>query len=267
MTDPKPKNKLDRYARQIVFREFGLTAQQALSAGRAVIIGVGGLGSWLAELLARAGVASLRLVDADKVDLTNIHRQGLYDESDARAGVEKVHAAAERLRSINGQVNVEPIVARADADNIERLVEDSDVILDGTDNFHTRYLINDVSVKTNLPWVFAGVMGCEAQTMTIVPGRTCCLRCLLDAPGPPCTDENCRSFGVLGPAVAAVAAVQACEAMKILAGKADRISRHLVKFDLWANTIQKIDLTNAGPLADCICCGQRIFEYLQPQGN
>jgi len=267
MAGPETNDHLARYSRQIVYGEFGLAGQQALAAGKAVIIGVGGLGTWLAEMLARAGVGSLRLVDDDKVDLTNIHRQGLYDESNASAGATKVQAAAERLQRLNAQVSVDPVIARVDRHNIKRIVKDADVILDGTDNFHTRYLINDVSVKTSRPWVFAGVIGCQGQTMTIVPGQTPCLRCVLDAAPAPREQENARNFGVLGPVVAAIASIQACEAIKILSGKSDRISRRLVKLDLWDNTIQTIDLAETGPSPDCTCCGRRVFEYLHPQDH
>jgi len=138
------------------------------------------------------------------------------------------------------------------------------LILDGTDNFATRYLINDYAVKSGRPWVFAGVVGTEAQTMTIVPGRTPCLRCVLDSPPPACADPSCRSAGVLGPAVAAVAALQAAEAMKILSGRIDEISPYLLKFDIWENRIQRIDVRAACGSVDCPCCKHRDFEFLEP---
>lgn len=250
-----------RYRRQIVFEPFGLAGQRALTAGRVLIVGVGGLGSWVAELLARAGVGMLRLVDDDRVELTNIHRQGLYDESDAQRSLPKVQAAAERLGGINSHTATEPVNARLDRGNIDSLAGDVDVIVDGTDNFATRFLINDYAVKSGKPWVFAGVVGSEAQIMSIVPGRTACLRCVLDSLPPACRDPNCRSFGVLGPAVAAVAAFQAAEVMKILAGKLDHVSGRLLKFDTWTNDVQQMEVEADG---HCRCCGQREFEFLEP---
>ncbi len=255
---------LARYHRQIVFDNFGPAGQRALKAGRVLIIGVGGLGSWTAELLARTGVGTLRLVDDDRVDLTNIHRQALYDEDDARAGRAKVEACAEHLGRINAEVRVEPMAVRADRTNLEGLAEEADVILDGTDNFAARFLINDVAVKLGRPWVFGGVVGCEAQMMTIVPGRTACLRCVLETPPPACLDPDCRTTGVLPPAVMAVSAFQACEAVKILTGRVERISPYLTKFDMWTNQLQRIDTTGARRQVDCPCCKEREFEFLEP---
>lgn len=255
---------LTRYHRQIVFDQLGLDGQRKLAAGRVLIVGVGGLGSWAAELLARAGAGMIRLVDSDVVDLSNLHRQALYDETDAAEKPSKVDAAAARLRQINSEVCVEPVAARVDAANIESLATDVDLILDGTDNFATRFLINDAAVKLGRPWIFAGAVGAEAQIMTIVPGRTPCLRCVLDTPPPPCRDPNCRSFGVLGPIVAAVASFQAAEAIKILTGQLDAISPYLTKFDLWTNAMSRIDVATAAADTPCPCCKEGEFEFLEP---
>lgn len=248
----------------MIFPPFGVAGQKKLAAAKVLIIGVGGLGSWISELLARAGVGLLRLADDDKVDFTNIHRQAMYNQADAEANRPKVAAAAEHLRLINPEVTIEPVEGRVDPHNIEKLAGNADLLIDGTDNFATRFIINDFAVKTNRPWIFAGVVGAEAQIMTIVPGQTACLRCVFDAPPPPCMDPTCRSAGVIGPAVAAVAAMQATEAIKILAGHADKVSRYLTKMDLWENTFQRIDATAAAKKIDCPCCKQRIFEYLEP---
>jgi molybdopterin/thiamine biosynthesis adenylyltransferase len=159
-------------------------------------------------------------------------------------------------------VTIEPREERLDKDNIEELAAGADVILDGTDNFASRFVINDYAVKTGRPWVFAGVVGAEAQTMTIIPGRTPCLRCISDTPPPPCVDPSCRVAGVLGPAVAAIAAIQAMEAIKILAGRLDETSPYLTKFNLWTNDFQRIDAARACANVDCPCCKQRHFEYL-----
>jgi adenylyltransferase/sulfurtransferase len=253
-----------RYRRQIAFGGLGLDGQRAMIAGRVLIVGVGGLGSWTAELLARAGVGFLRLADSDTVDLANVHRQALYDEMDARLSLPKAEAAAQRLGWINQTVRVEPVVVRVGPENVESLAEDTDLILDGTDNFATRFLINDVAVKLRRPWVFAGVVGAEAQTMTIIPGRTPCLRCVLDSPPPPCQDPTCEGSGVLGPAVAAVAALQAMEAIKLLAGRVRDVSPYLTKLNLWSNTVQRIGGAPGARSAGCICCGRREFEFLEP---
>jgi adenylyltransferase/sulfurtransferase len=255
--------ELLRYQRQVAFRGLGLAGQRSLLVGRALIVGVGGLGSWTAELLARAGVGFLRLADADRVDLTNLHRQGLYDETDARLSVPKVEAAAARLAWVNGAVRVEPVAARVGRENVEALIDDVDVVLDGTDNFATRFLLNDVAVKLRRPWIFAGVVGAEAQTMTIVPGRTPCLRCIMDEPPAPCQDPSCRSVGVLGPAASAVASFQAMEAVKVLAGRLADISPYLTKFDLWTGGLQRIDMAGAR-VPQCTCCVHGGFEFLEP---
>jgi adenylyltransferase/sulfurtransferase len=246
----------------MAFPPLGLAGQRALTSGKALIVGVGGLGSWAAELLARAGVGFLRLVDNDKVDFTNIHRQGLYGEADAAARKPKALAAAERLKQVNADVAVEPVVARLDKNNIYSLTDGVGVILDGTDNFATRFLLNDYAVKFSRPWVFAGVVGAEAQTMTIVPGQTPCLRCVLEAPPPPCVDPSCQAAGVIGPAVAMIAAVQAAEAIKILIGKSDLVSPYVTKIDLWNNTVQRIDASASCRDVDCTCCKRKYFDYL-----
>ena len=255
-------SEVGRYDRQIAFAPLGRTGQRRLREGSALIIGVGGLGCVTAELLARAGVGRLRLVDDDVVHLENLHRQVLYDEGDAAAGAPKAEAAMRRLHEINSDVCVEAVVARLDADNAEDLARGLDVIIDGTDNFATRFIINDLAVRDGAPWIFAGGVGGEAQTMTIVPGRSPCLRCVFDSPPPTCVDPNCRTGGIIGPTVVAVAAMQSAEAMKILSGRAEDASTFLTKFDLWGNTIQRIDIAEACRDVDCPCCKLRDFEFL-----
>lgn len=255
--------ELMRYHRQVTFAGLGAEGQRRLLGARVLIVGAGGLGTWTAELLARAGVGGIRLVDPDRVELANLHRQGLYDESAAARGRLKVEAAAERLRRINAGVRVEPVATRADAGNIARLADGAHVILDGTDNFATRFVLNDYAVKANLPWVFAGVVAAEGQVMAVVPGRTPCLRCVYDEPPPPRAETTCRAAGVLGPAVAAISAIQTMEAVKILAGSADAVSPYLMKLDFWANTLQRVDVARACATTDCECCKKRHFEYLE----
>jgi adenylyltransferase/sulfurtransferase len=256
-------SRLMRYQRQMAFEGMGLAAQRRLSSSGALIVGAGGLGSWIAELLARSGVGFLRLVDSDKVDLTNLHRQSLYTEADARAGTHKVHAAAAAIAAANSDVRVEPVVVRLDKTNIASLAEGVQILVDGTDNFATRFIINDYAVKYSIPWVFAGVVSAEGQTMTIVPGQSPCLRCVFDSPPPPCADPNCRVAGVIAPAVAAVAAIAAAEAQKILAGRADLASPWLLKLDLWNNSVQRIDVREACRRVDCPCCKGGHFDFLE----
>ena len=253
-----------RYARQTACRHLGLAGQQHLAGAKALVIGVGGLGCVLSQLLARSGVGFLRLVDADEVNVVDLHRQMLYDEADAAARAPKVVAAGRRLRRINSDIRIEPVVSRLEPGNAQALAAGVDVILDGTDNFPTRFIINDLAVRDSLPWVFAGVVGAEAQTMTIVPGRTPCLRCVFDGPPPASEESASLGGGVLAPAVAAVAAIQAMEAIKILTGRLDCVSRHLLKLDLWTGSIQRIDVAGASADVDCPCCKRRRFPFLEP---
>lgn len=243
-----------RYIRQTAFAPLGEAGQDALARSRAMILGAGGLGSNLASLLARAGVGTLRIVDDDVVDWTNIHRQAMYDEADAGAATPKALAAAEHIRQFNSTVTVEPVVQRARESNIAELAAGADVILDGTDNFPARYILNDYAVQHRVPWVFAGAVGCEAQTMTIVPGRTACLRCIYDSAPPDGVQPTCRTHGVLGPLVSAIASIQALEAIKILTGQIDRVSPYLLKIDLWTNEIQRFNAAQAAADGNCPCC-------------
>jgi molybdopterin/thiamine biosynthesis adenylyltransferase len=252
-----------RYARQTAYEALGDRAQERLGRARALVVGLGGLGCTLTALLARAGVGVLRLVDEDVVSFTDLHRQMLYDEPDAAAGRPKALAAAARIARINSGVRAEPVVVRFEPGNAEALAAGVDVILDGTDNFSTRFLINDLAVQSGLPWVFAGVVGAEAQTMTIVPGRGPCLRCVFDGPPPAQAEQASLAGGVLGPAVVAIAAIQAMEAMKILTGRLESVSRYLLKLDLWTSSIQRIEVVEACAGVDCPCCKRRQFDFLR----
>lgn len=254
---------LARYGRQMAFAGLGPSGQRLLMNSRVLLVGVGGMGSWSAELMVRAGVGMLRIVDDDVVDLANLHRQAMYDESDASARTAKAAAAAAYLGRVNSNVAVEAVLARLDRSNVSSLAEGMDLILDGTDNFASRLVINDYAVRSGTPWVFAGVVDAEAQTMTIVPGRTPCLRCVVDSPADADADGPAVVPGVLGPAVATIAAIQASEAIKILAGLADSISPYLLKLNLWSNTVQRIDVARACAGIECPCCALRRFEFLE----
>ncbi len=205
-----------RYHRQILLPQIGQAGQDSLLAARVLIVGCGALGSTIAEQLARAGVGHLRIADRDIVELTNLQRQVLFDESDARQGLPKVVAAAQRLAKINSEIAIEPRVVDVDADNIEDLVSGVDLILDGTDNVATRYLINDVSVKLGIPWVYGACVGTEGRVMVIRPKIGPCLRCIFPQPADPSELATCDTAGVLGPVAAVVGAMQALAAIKLI---------------------------------------------------
>lgn len=252
---------LARYQRQIQFSEFGIAAQQRLLKSRVMICGCGALGTTVANHLVRAGVGFLRLVDRDLVDETNLHRQVLFDEEDARLARPKAVAAAERLRRINSQVVIEPVIADVQPENIARWGGDVNLILDGTDNFETRYLINDFAHQSRIPWISAACLGTQGQLMVIVPGETPCLRCLLPSPPAPGSVPTCDSAGVFGPAVGVVASVQAMEAIKLLAGKRESVTTDLVVINLWPLLIRRIK-TDGLRDVPCPVCKEGRYDFL-----
>jgi adenylyltransferase/sulfurtransferase len=248
---------VNRYDRQILLPQIGPAGQAALAASRAVVVGCGALGCVLAEQLVRAGVGHLKIVDRDIVETTNLQRQTLFDESDARRGLPKAVAAANRLRSVNGEVNIEPIVSDLHAGNAEAILG-SALILDGTDNAETRYLLNDVAVKNHIPWIYGACVGVEGRMMAVRPGRTPCLRCIYPTPPAAGTVPTCDTTGVLGAVAAAVASMQAVAAIQLLIGAEP--PAQLVSMDLWRGRLHGTPLD--GPRGDCPCCGERRFEFL-----
>ena len=256
------KSQIERYVRQTRFAPLGEEGQRRLMAVRALVCGCGALGSAIANSLVRAGVGLVRIVDRDFVELTNLQRQSLFDEEDARAGVPKAIAAAEKLRRINSAVIVEPIVADVNHKNIETLCDGIEVILDGTDNFETRFLLNDFAVKNGIPWIYGGCVGAEGQTMSILPGETPCLRCLMETCPPPGSTPTCETVGILGPAVGVIASIQAMEAVKILSGNRAAVSRTLTAVDLWKNRVRHIDVRRLREEIDCPTCKRREFSHL-----
>ena len=256
---------LDRYIRQMRFAPLGESGQEKLGAARVLLCGCGALGTVLANTLVRSGVGFLRIVDRDFLELNNLQRQVLYDEKSVADGLPKAITAANKLREINSSIEIEPIVADIDHTNILKLSTDVDMILDGTDNFETRYLINDAAVKQNIPWVYGGCIGAEGQTMTIIPRETGCLRCLMPEAPPAGSTPTCDSAGILSPIINVIASLQAIEAMKILSGNREYISRHLNVFELWDNRIRQIDVTNLREQSDCICCKQENYQWLSAQ--
>lgn len=244
------------------FAPLGEQGQQRLSQSKALLCGCGALGSTIANLLVRAGVGALRIVDRDFVELSNLQRQSLFDEADAKNGTPKAIAAAEKLRLINSTVTIEPIVADVESANVERFCEGVDLILDGTDNFETRFLLNDAAVMLGIPWIYGGCVGAEGRSMTIVPGETACLRCLMpDCPGPGSV-TTCESAGILGATVGVIASFEAAEALKILSGNRAAISRGLLVVDLWKNEFRQIDVRQLREQVDCPACKHGQYAWL-----
>lgn len=254
--------ELERYSRQIRFQKLGREGQERLMSSRVTICGCGALGTVLANHLVRAGVGRVRVVDRDFIETHNLQRQILFDETDVAENLPKAEAAARKLRAINSSVVVEPVVTDIDHTNIESLVSDADLILDGTDNFETRYLINDAAVKLGKPWIFGGVIGSEGQTMTILPGETPCIRCVIETAPPPGMTPTCETAGVLGPAVAVVASFEAVEAIKILSGDRAAINRELIMVDLWDWNFRRLKIAGLFGKVDCPTCKRRDFEWL-----
>jgi adenylyltransferase/sulfurtransferase len=256
---------LERYSRQVRFHGVGEAGQRKLLAARVTLCGCGALGTVLANALVRAGVGHLRLVDRDFIETSNLQRQVLFDEKDVADNLPKAEAAARKLASINSGVRVEPVVTDVDRTNIVGLVEDAELILDGTDNFEIRYLINDVAVKLGKPWVYGGCLGSHGQTMTILPGETPCLRCVFEAAPAPGEVGTCETAGVLGPVVNIIASLQATEAIKILTGRREQVNRELIYLDVWDNVQRRIRIAPLLGKVDCPCCQRRNFEWLEGQ--
>ena len=256
---------LDRYSRQMRFYGMGEAGQRKLVESHVTLCGCGALGTVLANALVRAGVGHLRLIDRDFIETNNLQRQVLFDEHDVAENLPKAEAAARKLGAINSSVHVEPVVTDIDRTNIIELVQDADLILDGTDNFEIRYLINDAAVKLSKPWVYGGCIGSHGQTMTILPGDTPCLRCVFEAAPNPGEAGTCETAGVLSPIVNIVASFQVAEALKILVGKTAQINRELIYIDVWENILRKIKIAPLKGKVDCPCCGRRQFEWLEGQ--
>ncbi len=259
----KPNSgEIDRYSRQVRFDPFGEAGQSRLGASSAALVGCGALGSIIAERLARAGVGRLRLIDRDWVEESNLQRQALYTESDAATSLPKCVAAAQHIAAINSNVCTETLVEDITFENISDSVGDVDLIVDGTDNFQTRFLINDFAIQTKTPWIHGGCLGASGQVLTILPGDTACFRCLLPEPPPPEAIQTCDTAGVLGPAVGLIACWQAAEAIKILSGNADSACRGLIILDSWETQTRVVSLKRQ---ATCPACVLGELNYLSGQ--
>jgi bacteriocin biosynthesis cyclodehydratase domain-containing protein len=270
--DPK---QYEKYSRQILFAGLGEAGQECLLNSSAVLVGCGALGTTLANLLVRAGLGRLRIIDRDFVESSNLQRQSLFEESDARDALPKAVAAERRLRAINYDAGIEGIVSDVTPENVEELLAAYSLILDGTDNFATRLLLNDFAVSSRVPWIYAAAVSSYGVTMTILPGETACLACLLESPQtsaptgamtsatagtvPAGFEETCDTVGVLNAAVGVIASLQAAEATKLLAGKKEALNGRLVACDVWKGRFQSIRVAR-NPA--CRACGERKFTYL-----
>jgi adenylyltransferase/sulfurtransferase len=248
----------DRYSRQVMFHGIGEDGQQKLGRSSVVIIGCGALGCNIANLLVRAGVGKVRIVDRDFIEYHNLQRQTLFDENDVKNQLPKAIAAQKHLRDINSLVEIEAIVADVNFSNVEKFCSGMDVILDGLDNLGTRYLINDVSLKLNVPYIYGGVISSFGMTMSIIPGVSPCFRCVFPNSPPPRTMPTCETDGVLGTAISALSALEATEAIKILVGS-DSINRDLITMDVWDISFERFPVVKN---EDCPTCGGR-YEFLE----
>ncbi len=261
----------ERYSRQILFAPLGEEGQKRLVESRAVVVGCGAVGTVLAGLLVRAGVGRLRVVDRDFVELSNLQRQTLYEEADAREALPKAVAAERRLKAMNSGVAVEGVVADLTPENAAELLGGFPLILDGTDNFETRMLVNDYAVSAEVPWIYAAAVGSYGVTFTVRPGQTACLACLVESPasgnggGPAMpAEETCDTAGVLNTAAGVVGALEAAEAVKILSGHAEALSGRLISCDVWKGQFQSI-LVAREP--GCRACGRREFRWLEGEAQ
>lgn len=252
----------ERYARQVQFPPIGAEGQQRLQESTAVLIGCGALGSTIADGLVRAGVGRLVIVDRDFVELNNLQRQMLFDEEDVLQQLPKAIAAARHLRKINSTVTVDPIVTDVHAGNVQDLLRGADVVLDGTDNFETRYLINDACVAAGIPWVYGGVVAASGMSMTIVPRKSACLRCVFREPPPPGSLPTCDVAGIISPIVRVIAGVEVCEALKLLTGSG-RPNQGLLSVEVWDLSFGLVDLS--GPAPDCPTCGRGEYSFLRAE--
>ena len=251
----------NRYLRQLLFSGIGEAGQKNLANGSVVIIGCGGLGATIATLLVRAGVGKVRVIDKDVLEYHNLHRQVLYDEDDVKSGLPKAIAAEHHLKGINSSVEVEGIVTEVNSTNIEKLVNGADVILDGSDNFKTRFLVNDVSLKHKIPWVYGGAVASLGMTMTIIPQQTACFRCRF----PVATAKSIFTSdeaGIIGPAPFVIGSLEAVEAIKILTGSGE-LNPNLIFIDVWRDTFQRLKVS---PRRDCPAC-RGEYEFLAGKGG
>lgn len=262
-TTSASNSEFARYSRQMRYAPIGIEGQRKLKASRVLLCGCGALGSVLAGTLARAGVGYLRIVDRDFLELSNLQRQVLYTEEDVAAGLPKAIAAQQHLSKINSSITIDAHVADVSSRNMRQLCEGVDLILDGTDNFETRFLLNDASFALGIPWVYGGCIGAEGQSLTIIPGKTPCLRCIMGEPPPPGTSPTCDTSGILATIIQVVASIQATEALKILTGHEEAINRCWTVIDLWENVTRQLKLDSFLGNTECPTCNKQAFPWLE----
>jgi adenylyltransferase/sulfurtransferase len=254
-----------RYHRQMLLPWIGESGQQRLRDAHALLVGCGALGSVIADSLARAGVGRLTIVDRDVVEITNLQRQVLFDEADVEAAVPKAIAAQSKLARINSEITVTACVDDFSHRNAERLLGDADVIVDGLDNFETRYLLNDLAVARERPYVYGGAVGVSGMSFVVLPGSSPCLRCVFPDAPPPGITPTCDTAGVLGPLVLTVGAHQATQTLKLLTGNTEALDRTLLSIDLWTNDTRRLDI-DAARNPECPCCGRGEHPFLTGDG-
>jgi molybdopterin/thiamine biosynthesis adenylyltransferase len=254
----------EKYSRQVLFAPLGRAGQERLLAASAVLVGCGAMGAAAAMLLVRAGVGRVRLIDRDFVEASNLQRQILYDEQDAREALPKAIAAERKLRAMNSGVEVEGVISDVSARNARELLSGFDVILDGTDNFETRLLINDFAVKFSRPWIYAAAVASYGLTMLVRPGLTACLACFLEEQTGAGLAETCDTIGVLGPIVNLIASLEVAEALKLLSGREEDLTNRLQSCDVWSGHFQSIRWERN---AECRACGRHEFSYLEGEAQ
>jgi adenylyltransferase/sulfurtransferase len=260
-----PQSVIERYSRQILYANLGAVGQERLAQARAVIIGCGALGTMQAEMLARAGVKRLRIVDRDFIEESNLQRQIMFEERDVADRLPKAIAAQNRIARINSEIEVDARVVDVNYTNVEELIHDADVVLDGLDNFEARYVLNDAAVKLGKTWVYGAAVGSYGVQMTVIPQQTPCLRCVFPEAPPPGTTPTCDTAGVILPIIATIASYQVTEAMKILTGQTAKLHGKLLQFELWTHRVTQLKL--GAPDPGCPSCAHRQFEFLTPHAG
>ncbi|MEO8360199.1 MAG: ThiF family adenylyltransferase [Vicinamibacteria bacterium] len=259
MNAAPPIARSARYSRQEIFAPIGREGQARLRSARIAIVGCGALGSQLAETMVRGGVGFVRLIDRDIVEESNLQRQTLFTEADAKALRPKALAAQSRLQTVNSEVVIEARVEDLTWDNARTLLDGIDLFLDGTDNFDTRYVLNDLSIETGIPWIYGACVGSYGLVLPVLRGarRTPCLRCVLGDPPPPGSSPTCDTAGVIAPIVQVIAGLQGAEALKILSGHSEAVNVSLVSIDVWTSQYDRIDLGKTEP--SCEACVSGVF--------
>ena len=253
---------MDRYSRQILFDKIGESGQKKLLDSRVAIMGCGALGTVIANNLARAGIGYLRVIDRDIVELNNLQRQMLFDERDAVASLPKAIATANKLRQINSSIEIESEVTDVNYKNVDKLLKDIDIVLDGLDNMETRFLVNESCIKNNIPWVYGAAVGAMGSTVTIIPGKTACLKCIIDELPSPGTLPTCERVGVLNTVTNMIASLETTEALKFLVG--EPVNKDLIFIDVWGPSFDNLKIKR---LANCSVCVKKEFKILKGGGE